>query len=125
MCLYPDIQQRAQEELDRVIGSDRLPNISDRPQLQFTNNVISEVLRWAPPGPLAPHSSSKDNIFEGYYIPKDSTVFANIWYADYGNSSSNCIAITILGLFCMTKRFIRSLTILIRIAILSAPKIRL
>ena len=81
MCLYPDVQRRAQEELDCVIGSDRLPNISDRPQLPFLNNVITEVLRWSPPGPLAPHSSSKDNIFEGYYIPKGCTVFANIWYA--------------------------------------------
>jgi hypothetical protein len=32
MLLYPDVQKKAQEEIDRVVGRDRLPNLNDRPK---------------------------------------------------------------------------------------------
>ncbi|EJD00102.1 cytochrome P450 [Fomitiporia mediterranea MF3/22] len=80
MCLYPDIQRRAQDELDRVVGNDRLPTLTDRAHLPFINNVISEILRWAPPSPMGlPHSATRDDVFSGYFIPKGCTIFANIW----------------------------------------------
>ena len=80
MCLYPEIQRRAQKEVDSVIGKDRLPTLADRPRLSFVNNVILEVMRWNQAAPLGlPHSPSQDDIFEGYYIPKGCTIFANIW----------------------------------------------
>lgn len=43
----------AQKELDEVIGGDRLPDISDRPQLPYTSAFLKEVLRWGPPTPLS------------------------------------------------------------------------
>jgi cytochrome P450 len=46
MMLYPDVQAKAQAELDAVVGSDRLPDYSDRGDLPYVNSVILETLRW-------------------------------------------------------------------------------
>jgi len=48
MLLFPDIQKKAQDELDSVIGRDRLPTFEDRPRLPFVDAVCKEVLRWNP-----------------------------------------------------------------------------
>ena len=45
MLMHPDVQKRAQEELDRVVGTDRLPTLDDRENLPFVNAVIMEVMR--------------------------------------------------------------------------------
>ena len=52
MLLYPDIQRKAQDELDVVTGRERLPTFEDRPQLPFVDAVCKEVLRWRPVAPL-------------------------------------------------------------------------
>ena len=52
MLLYPDIQKKAQEELDSVIGRDRLPTFEDRPRLPFVEAVYKEALRWRPVTPV-------------------------------------------------------------------------
>ena len=46
MSLYPDVQAAAQKEIDTVVGSDRLPDISDRAQLPYVDALCKEVLRW-------------------------------------------------------------------------------
>jgi cytochrome P450 len=46
MLLYPDVQVKAQAELDAVVGSDRLPDFSDRDNLPYVSSVILETLRW-------------------------------------------------------------------------------
>ena len=45
MLLHPDVQSAAQEELDRVIGRDRLPEIADRDTLPYVTAVINEIFR--------------------------------------------------------------------------------
>lgn len=52
MALHPDIQRRAQAEIDSVIGNDRMPLISDREHLPFVAAVIKETLRWHPLLPM-------------------------------------------------------------------------
>jgi cytochrome P450 len=52
MLLYPDTQQKAQNELDTVIGRDRFPTFEDRPSLPFIDAICKEVLRWRPITPL-------------------------------------------------------------------------
>lgn len=42
---FPEAQRRAQEELDRVVGTDRLPTFDDRERLPYVNALCSEVLR--------------------------------------------------------------------------------
>jgi len=58
MQLYPEVQRKAQEEIDRVVGRDRLPTISDRPNLPYIEAVIKELLRWNPVAPLGTHFTS-------------------------------------------------------------------
>lgn len=46
MVLHPEAQRRAQQEIDNVVGHDRLPAFSDRKFLPYTNALVLEVLRW-------------------------------------------------------------------------------
>jgi hypothetical protein len=50
--LHPEIQKRAQHDVDAVTGRERLPTFEDRPQLPFVDAVCREVLRWRPVVPL-------------------------------------------------------------------------
>lgn len=52
MTLYPDVQARAQAEIDTVIGTDRLPDLIDHDKLPYVNALCSEVTRWMPTTPL-------------------------------------------------------------------------
>ena len=80
MALYPAVQKKAQEELDAVVGSERLPGLSDRPSLPYVNALIKECLRWHSAVPLGvPHSSMQDDIYGGYHIPGGSTLMPNAW----------------------------------------------
>ncbi|KAB5590603.1 O-methylsterigmatocystin oxidoreductase [Ceratobasidium theobromae] len=80
MMRHPEIQARAQIELDEVIGDQRLPEMGDRDQLPYINRIIKEVLRWRPVGPLGvAHATSQDDTYLGYRIPKGAIIMANIW----------------------------------------------
>ncbi len=52
MILNPGVQVKAQAELDSVIGDERLPQISDRPQLPYIRSIMAEVVRCSPAFPL-------------------------------------------------------------------------
>jgi cytochrome P450 len=52
MLLYSDVQKKAQDEIDSVIGRDRLPTFEDRPRLPFIDAVCKETLRWSPIAPV-------------------------------------------------------------------------
>ena len=52
MTLYPDVQAKAQEEVDRVTGSNRLPTFADREDMPYVNALVKEILRWNPAVPL-------------------------------------------------------------------------
>jgi cytochrome P450 len=52
MVSYPDVQRRAQAEINSVIGRDRLPVFEDRASLPYIESVLRETLRWQPVGPL-------------------------------------------------------------------------
>lgn len=49
MVKYPEVQKKAQEEIQRVIGSDRLPVYEDRANLPYVESVMIESLRLRPP----------------------------------------------------------------------------
>ncbi|KAG7089977.1 hypothetical protein E1B28_011601 [Marasmius oreades] len=80
MLQYPDIMKKAQEEIDRVVGSDRLPQFSDRDSLPYVEALLSEVWRWGAPTPMnLPHYTTQDDVYNGYFIPKNTIVVANMW----------------------------------------------
>lgn len=46
MVLYPEVQAKAQEEIDRVTGKERLPTFSDRKDMPYLDCILKEVMRW-------------------------------------------------------------------------------
>ncbi|KLO10252.1 cytochrome P450 [Schizopora paradoxa] len=77
---FPDTLRRAQEEIDRVVGTDRLPTFEDRENLPYINAMCTEVMRWEVVGPLAlPRCTSQDDEFRGYHIPAGTLVLPNVW----------------------------------------------
>ena len=80
MMLHSEVQRKAQEQIDKVIGHDRLPQFSDKKDLPYIDCILWEVLRWKPIVPLSiAHYTVKEDIYEGYLIPKGTTVFPNVW----------------------------------------------
>lgn len=80
MAMFPDVQRKAQQELDDLLGSRRLPQCHDRDNLPYINALVKEVLRWHPVVPMSvPHASTQDDICEGYFIPKGSSILVNLW----------------------------------------------
>ncbi len=76
----PDIQTRVQQELDSVVGRDRLPSVSDKPNLPYTMATLMELQRIGNILPLGiPHQASQDTTLMGYDIPKGTIVMPNMW----------------------------------------------
>lgn len=81
MTLFPDVQKKAQAELDAVVGPDRLPSFADQDSLPYVGALVKEALRWHAVIPTGfPHCVSEDDIHDGYYIPKGSVIIPNIWF---------------------------------------------
>ena len=77
MMAYPDVQQRVQKEIDAVVGRDRLPKLSDKPDLPYTEAVIHEIQRY---GGIVfiglPRQTAEETEFRGYTIPKDTFIMS-------------------------------------------------
>lgn len=71
MMLFPDVQKKAQLEIDRVTGRDRLVDLEDRPSLPYIEALYRELMRWRPPMPFpVAHTTTDDDVYRGYFIPK-------------------------------------------------------
>ncbi|KAI0772409.1 O-methylsterigmatocystin oxidoreductase [Trametes elegans] len=80
MILHPGAQKRAQEELDVVIGPDRLPEHADRPALPYIEAMVKEILRWYNVAPLGvSHRCMEEDAYRGWRIPKGSVIVPNAW----------------------------------------------
>ena len=97
MALYPEVQKKAQAEIDDVVGPNRLPDFNDRPSLPYINAVVKESSRWNLVAPLGrlfvivvvaiiltssegiPHMSTIDDEYNGFYIPKGTVMIGNAW----------------------------------------------
>ncbi|KAH9976348.1 cytochrome P450 [Lactifluus volemus] len=80
LVLYPDVQKRAQAELDSVLARDRLPVFDDMPRLPYINALCKELSRWRMVAPTGfPHASNEDDVYRGFFIPKGSVIIANAW----------------------------------------------
>jgi len=71
MAITPSIQEKAQREIDRVVGRNRLPDFSDRPNMPYVEAIYREVLRARPPLQVGiTHCPMEDSHYKGYFIPK-------------------------------------------------------
>jgi len=74
MVLHPEVQRKAQQQLDEVVGHGRLPTLADRPNLPYLEAIYRELIRWKVPAPVAlPHVSTQDDHYKGYFIPKGAS----------------------------------------------------
>ncbi|KAH4117801.1 hypothetical protein HBI62_070710 [Parastagonospora nodorum] len=81
MMVYPEVQKKASEEIDHVIGRSRLPVAADRDKLPYIMAMVKETHRWHLVLPLGfPHSNIEQDIYRGYRIPKGSILLPNNWH---------------------------------------------
>lgn len=113
MTVFPEVQKRAQAEIDQVVGNDRLPKLSDRMHLPYCKALCKEIHRfvfnghfyskrayvayaigrWSPVVPLGvAHSTREHDSYNGYFIPAKSVIIPNQWWAVYQRSgpSEHC-----------------------------------
>ncbi|KAJ3545421.1 hypothetical protein NMY22_g2456 [Coprinellus aureogranulatus] len=95
MVCNPEVQAKARAEVDRVVGRDRLPEFSDQENMPYLRAVMKELLRqvpcprsssgahdvnsrWRQVNTIGvPHLSAQDDIYNGYFIPKNTTIIVN------------------------------------------------
>ena len=76
---HPQCQTEIQNELDEVVGRDRMPGLDDRPNLPLVQATIMEALRLGNVAETAlPHYTLKDTSLAGYRVPKDTVVLVNL-----------------------------------------------
>jgi len=76
----PGVLARATEELERVVGRDRLVAEEDMPNLPYVEAVVKETMRLHPVAPLlTPRLSREDVSVGGYDVPAGTRVLINIW----------------------------------------------
>ena len=84
MIAFPEVQRRAQAEIDAVVGRERLPVFADAPRLPYVRAIIKEVHRWRPSVPLGvPHAATEEDWYEGMYIPKGTICMFNTWHCNH------------------------------------------
>ena len=83
MALNPHVVRKAQEELDRVLGSERLPDFSDQEDLPYIFAIVKEPFRWGCPFPIGlPKRVTEDDTYNGYFIPAGAVIFENVWFVN-------------------------------------------
>ncbi|XP_065257747.1 cytochrome P450 1B1 [Emys orbicularis] len=81
---YPKVQVKMQEEVDRIVGRDRLPCAEDQPHLPYVMAFLYESMRFSSFVPVTiPHATTVDTSIMGYFIPKDTVIFINQWSVNH------------------------------------------
>ncbi|THH19618.1 hypothetical protein EW146_g1584 [Bondarzewia mesenterica] len=80
LVLHPSVQDRAQAEIDRIIGRACLPTFENREALPYIGAICRETLRWMPVTPLGvTHSAYQDDLYKGWGVPKGTHIIINAW----------------------------------------------
>jgi cytochrome P450 family 619 len=63
LLTWPEVQKKAQAEMDLVVGEDRLPTWEDYEKLPYVAAMVKESHRWRPVAPLGvPHALSEGKV---------------------------------------------------------------
>lgn len=89
MVLYPDKFQKLKDEVDTVVGADRLPTFEDFPNLPYMRACVKETLRWRPVTPTnIPHELTRDDVYDGYSLEQGTVIQVNQWVRPHHPSLS-------------------------------------
>ncbi|XP_038704589.1 cytochrome P450 CYP82D47-like [Tripterygium wilfordii] len=76
---HPHVLEKAQQELDNIVGRERPVEDSDVKDLVYLQAITKEVMRLYPAAPLSvPHESSEDCTLSGYHIPAGTRLLVNL-----------------------------------------------
>ncbi|KAK9097253.1 hypothetical protein Sjap_022750 [Stephania japonica] len=75
----PRVLKKARDEIDAVIGNQRLVEESDLTKLPYLHCVLNETLRHYPTGPVIIHESNRDCAIDGHHVPTGTMIFLNLW----------------------------------------------
>ncbi|OWM89327.1 licodione synthase-like [Punica granatum] len=76
---HPAVLEKAKQEIKKAVGTTRLLQESDIPNLPYIQAIIKETFRLHPPIPMVSRKSIEEAVIEGYRIPAHSLLFINIW----------------------------------------------
>ncbi|KDP43432.1 hypothetical protein JCGZ_16719 [Jatropha curcas] len=76
---HQNIFKKAREEIDFVVGNNRLIEESDIQNLPYLQAIVKETLRLHPSGPLFTRESTQDCNIGGYHIPAKTRLLVNVW----------------------------------------------
>lgn len=80
MVNHQEAQRRLHEEIDTVIGSNRVPQLEDRIKMPYTESLLTECQRlWLVTPIIGPRRVLEDTTLAGYNIPKNSTILLNVF----------------------------------------------
>ncbi|KAJ7514682.1 hypothetical protein O6H91_23G055100 [Diphasiastrum complanatum] len=80
LIAHPHQFLKVREEIDSVVGQNRLVQESDLPYLSYLNAIIKETMRLHPPFPLLlPHYTPVESHLGGYKVPAGSNIIVNAW----------------------------------------------
>ncbi|KAJ7637643.1 cytochrome P450 [Mycena polygramma] len=80
LAANPEAQKKAQSEIDRVVGEDRMPTIDDLEHMPYVRALILELHRFRPNNPLSiPHRTDAPREYNGYTIPPNTMIIVNLW----------------------------------------------
>ena len=80
MVMHPEIQAKAQAEIDHVVGQGRFPIFGEENSFPYLMAILKECLRWRVVGPIGiPHRLIADDHYNGYFLPAGSIIIANSW----------------------------------------------
>ncbi|CAG7721845.1 unnamed protein product, partial [Allacma fusca] len=80
LAKHQEIQKKLREEIFHVVSKTKLPTLSDRPNMPYTEALINEVLRISAVVPISlPHYTNVDVEVLGFLIPKETLLIQNLW----------------------------------------------
>lgn len=79
MIKYPDIQAKVHAEIDSICMQ-RQVRLADKPLMSYTEATINEVMRHTCLVYTVPHSTTDDLELDGYALPMDTAIYANMWH---------------------------------------------
>ena len=75
----PRVLKKAREEIDSVVGKDRLVEESDVQNLPYIRAVVKEAFRMHPPLPVVKRKCTQECEIDGYVIPEGALILFNVW----------------------------------------------